>query len=104
MIKKGDNVILKFSTMWDGELCRDHGKAYIYPSMKRAVRYCHPDHEVLVEYAPVKHGHWILRTKNNICDMTYQYECSQCKQPSRCRCQTKFCPHCGAIMDGDINE
>ena len=58
MIKKGDNVILKFSTMWDGELCRYNGKAYIYPSMDKAIQYCHPDFEELVEYAPVQHGHW----------------------------------------------
>ena len=47
----------------------------------------------------VMHGHWILRTENNICDMTYQYECSQCAQPSRCRHQTNYCPNCGACMD-----
>ena len=50
------------------------------------------------------HGHWILRTENSIYDMTYQYECSQCKQPSRCRCRTTFCPNCGAKMMEVNNE
>ena len=61
-------------------------------------------HPVKLTAKPKKHGNWIIRTENNICDMTYQYECSQCAQPSRCRYKTKFCPNCGIPMDGDNNE
>ncbi len=94
MIKNGDNVILKFSTLWDGELCRDHGKAYIYPSMDRAMQYCNPDHEVLVEYAPVKHGHWI---KFQFLGCGPTYECSVC---GKLHDQDyNFCNNCGAKMD-----
>ena len=49
-----------------------------------------------------EHGHWILRIENNICDMTYQYECSKCTQPSRYA--TNFCPNCGIIMDEEIER
>ena len=51
-----------------------------------------------------KHGHWILRVENGVCDMTYQYECSKCKRPSRCKCATNFCPNCGIIMDEEIER
>ena len=49
-----------------------------------------------------EHGHWILRVENNICDMTYQYECSKCSQPSRYA--TNFCPNCGIVMDGEVER
>lgn len=51
---------------------------------------------------PREHGHWILRVENSIYDMTYQRECSKCKQLSRCRYATDLCPNCGAIMDEEI--
>ena len=44
----------------------------------------------------VKHGNWILRIENNICDMTYEYKCSTCSQRSRYK--TNYCPNCGAYM------
>lgn len=49
-----------------------------------------------------EHGHWILRIENNVCDMTYQYECSKCTQPSRYA--TNFCHNCGIIMDEEIER
>lgn len=91
MIKNGDNVILKFSTIWDGELCRDHGKAYIYPSMDRAMQYYHPDHEVLVEYAPVKHGYWIEGLDGS-------YMCSECNRVFRYEIG-HYCSSCGARLE-----
>ena len=99
MIKKGDNVILKFSTMWDGEICRDHGKAYIYPSMDRAVQFCHPDHEELVEYTPVKYGRWINRPSNS-----NQVYCSECAMILDGMANVfNYCPNCGADMRGENN-
>lgn len=96
MIKNGDNVILKFSTIWDGELCRDHGKAYIYPSMDRAVQYCHPGREVLVEYTPVKHGRWYLVDDGDgaVCSECGTDFCALLNEVMR----FKYCPNCGAYM------
>ena len=98
MIKNGDNVVLKFSTIWDGELCRDNGKAYIYPSMERAEQFYHPGCEVLVEYAPVKHGHWEYwaghLARCSVCGYEYTdlLECDN------------YCSNCGAQMDGGKYE
>lgn len=49
-----------------------------------------------------EHGHWILRIKNNIYDMSYQYECNKCRTPVRYA--TNFCPNCGIIMDEEIER
>ena len=86
MIKKGDNVILKFNS--DDTICRQRCKAYIYESMENAMMYKFPN-ETLVEYTPVKRGQWIPFE-------TYDaFKCSECdrvefnKEP--------YC-HCGAKM------
>lgn len=98
MIKNGDNVILKFSTIWDGKLCRDKGKAYIYPSMERAIQFCHPDHETLVEYTPVKHG-CIIQTIDNG-KMKRVFSCCNTDFTQLTMWITpRFCPNCGAKMD-----
>lgn len=49
-------------------------------------------------------GHWILRVENGIYDMTYQYECSKCKQSLEQKHTTNFCPNCGIIMDEEIER
>lgn len=48
-----------------------------------------------MEVAPVKHGKWIHR-KNWM-----QSVCSECSFESDA--ETKFCPNCGARMDGKLN-
>lgn len=101
MIKNGDNVVLKFSTIWDGELCRYNGKAYIYPSMEKAIQYCHPDHEVLVEYTPVKRGKWVKNTDINVWgEGSDTIFCSCCGQGINVECIPwfRFCSNCGADM------
>lgn len=100
MIKNGDNVILKFRIL-DGELCRDNGKAYIYPSMARALQYYHPNHEELVEYTPVVHGQWEASGFDGHGD--YKECCSNCAYWS-IGADKPYCPICGAKMDGDNNE
>lgn len=104
MIKKGDNVVLKFST-WDGELSRYKGKAYIYESMENAAKYCY-HHEELVEYTPVKRGHWI---EDYVYDSDphdrIRYKCSECDLilDGVAQCFT-YCPNCGTKMEAGINE
>ena len=47
---------------------------------------------------PVKHGHWIF-----VEDMVSYIKCSECGDDI-CWVNTKspkYCPHCGAKMDGD---
>ena len=49
---------------------------------------------------PVKHGHWIFAE-----DMVSYIKCSECGDDI-CWVNTKrpkYCPHCGARMDGDKN-
>ncbi len=105
VIKNGDNVILKFRIL-DGELCRDNGKAYIYPSMARALQYYHPNHEELVEYTPIKHGHWIVEEDGNWRNV----KCSACGKEYACHYgmlqlqNFGYCPNCGADMRSDKNE
>lgn len=107
MIKNGDNVILKFR-IFNGELCRDNGKAYIYPSMDRALQYHHPDHEELVEYTPVVHGHWINIPPYTAINGRYNkgQECSVChaffvSSGDTVYSNHPYCAECGAKMDGE---
>ena len=51
--------------------------------------------------APVKHGHWIF-----VEDMVSYIQCSECGDDI-CWVNTKrpkYCPNCGAKMDGDAND
>ena len=47
------------------------------------------------EIQPVVHARWI------ICSDGYYPYCSECKHEPQGREMTKFCPNCGAKMDGD---
>ena len=50
---------------------------------------------------PVKHGHWVF-----VNDMVSYIKCSECGGDI-CWVNTKrpkFCPNCGARMDGDAND
>ena len=50
---------------------------------------------------PVKHGHWIF-----VKDMVSYISCSECGE-YLCWVNTKrpkYCPRCGAKMDGDAND
>lgn len=51
------------------------------------------------DVAPVRHGEWLLRHKG----YGHYWECSACHtNPSiYVTKDTKFCPNCGAKMDGD---
>lgn len=51
-----------------------------------------------LDYAPVRHGEWILRHVGR----GHYWECSECHTNSCIYVteDTKFCPNCGALMDG----
>lgn len=102
MIKNGDNVILKFR-IFNGELCRDNGKAYIYPSMDRVLQYHHPDHEELVEYTPVVHGHWVDENGFTFMPLPKGHRWCHCDKCGHTimGIPSNYCPNCGADMRGE---
>ncbi len=51
----------------------------------------------VIDVQPVKRGYWT--DLNN--DAIFHYECSCCKEHTGWH--EKFCPNCGARMDGDSN-
>ena len=53
-----------------------------------------------VDAEPVKHGHW--RTVTLPSYMFEGYRCSECAELVYGR--TKYCPQCGAKMDGERKE
>lgn len=50
-----------------------------------------------LDVQPVKHGYWT--DLNN--DAIFHYECSCCKEHTEWH--EKYCPNCGARMDGESN-
>lgn len=50
-----------------------------------------------MDYAPVVHGQWIA-THDDF------YSCSLCMYPIAVWAQKKYCPYCGAKMDGTDGE
>ena len=54
---------------------------------------------------PVKHGHWIEVDEGYTWGGTHivEYECSLCKEIVKWH-KYPYCPHCGAKMDGEVNE
>lgn len=51
------------------------------------------------DVAPVVHGRWIWRNKWE--PFEFKYECSICHDGSDL--ESKYCPNCGAKMDGGAN-
>ena len=51
------------------------------------------------DVAPVRHGRWIV--KGYVCGET-EYQCSECKETEwrTSASRLKYCPFCGAKMDG----
>lgn len=48
--------------------------------------------------AVMRKGHWLINS-----DGYYPY-CSLCKNEPQNRVMTKYCPNCGAKMDGGVND
>lgn len=46
-----------------------------------------------IESAPVRHGEWTTGYFHDIV-------CTACTHPSTTNEKTRYCPHCGAFMDG----
>lgn len=57
-----------------------------------------------IEAEPVRHGRWV---QGNVRPKTYFRLCSACKKVAYfCGegCSYKYCPNCGAKMDGGTND
>lgn len=57
----------------------------------------------LIDEAPTveecKHGHWKGKSLAGYCSVKYSCICSVCKNSQEY--ETKYCPECGAIMNGE---
>jgi hypothetical protein len=76
----------------------DHGEAY-RPAMSKLK---------IVDAVEVKHGEWVDKrwtTECDWCDMNHHsIICSVCKEETYGGIKTKYCPDCGAKMDGKKGE
>ena len=57
-----------------------------------------------IDAVPVVHGKWVVRhfvTEGNGVDIPF---CTACEKPNRFPQKTAFCPNCGAIMDGEMED
>ena len=55
----------------------------------------------MIEYVPVKHGRWVPLYD----DVWFCSECEQTEQfAENIESTSRYCPNCGARMDGDENE
>ncbi len=53
------------------------------------------------DVAPVRHGRWIDTNGRKRYPFWVRYECSECGAKAS---DYRFCPHCGARMDGEQND
>lgn len=62
------------------------------------------DQQPTVDAVPVRHGKWKHEIRNTIDSLhTYQqYRCSECGMTYITN--TKYCPNCGAKMEGEQHE
>lgn len=54
-----------------------------------------------VEAVPVRHGKWLSREEGCLYPFWERYTCSECGKHAD---DTKYCPNCGAKMDGEREE
>lgn len=54
-----------------------------------------------IDAEPVKHAHWIVIAPRDVNEEP-DFSCSSCFCISPTRGYTRYCPNCGARMDGEI--
>lgn len=84
--------------LWDLNGIDDHYTMGFFEAVIRAKEF--PSADV----APVRHGRWM---KPNSREKTYQRRCTACGSIAYfcgIGCSYKYCPNCGAKMDGSSNE
>ena len=54
-----------------------------------------------VDAVPVRHGKWLPREASVLYPFWERYTCSECGKHSD---DTRYCPNCGAKMDGERKE
>ena len=56
-----------------------------------------------IDAEPVKHAHWIIIDQQDANEKP-DFRCSSCYCISPIWGYTRYCPNCGALMDGEIEE
>lgn len=94
---KTDHAFIPFGE--DGRAYYSSGKVRVYRSIEHAEK-CGFTAKELVEYAPVRHGRWMLGESG------VMYRCSECAYAAHPREVEEWwcCPRCGARMDGENND
>ena len=71
----------------------------MYDSSKVKAVYIGQSDGTSKKYVPEKHGKWM---QDKAAEIQYRYNCSECGNPIYDKIRPyKYCPHCGARMDGE---
>lgn len=67
------------------------------------IEYAHDliDAQPTIDIEPVKHAHWIIIAPHGDKEEP-DFACSSCYCISPVRGYTRYCPNCGARMDGEV--
>lgn len=100
--EKGKHIFFLFKngyTVQDSQL-----KPRYYLEERTAEKYL-PYGEEIVEYAPVVHGEWLDNDDRCYCNRCFEFSCTVTDDTGTIYNDlTKFCPNCGAKMDGGRKE
>ncbi len=91
-MKKLIELDAALSAIWEVPTYND---GMVFEALSHAQR----DVELLptVDAVPIRHGRWIWWIWWDYPE--YKYQCDQCKRWAMSK--SKFCPNCGALMDGE---
>ena len=83
-----------------------NSNAYETASMFHMIRAIYVDDSPTIDAVPVIHGHWVKDRLVSTSGGTYGVRrCSVCEwYCTDTPYQFDYCPHCGAKMDGDIDD
>lgn len=84
----------EFMKNFDKEI--ENGATDVFDAVENAL-----EETPTIEAEPVKHGKW-GETYYHYGEGDFVRDCSECGEPYSP--QTRYCPNCGARMDGEANE
>lgn len=63
------------------------------------------DEQLTVDAVPVVHGRWeLVEYQTSPFGVDQEYQCSICGIPADYENITRYCPNCGAKMDGGVED
>lgn len=89
----------KIVRLYDFVLMAAASPAYLFQRVMRALK-----EAPTIEAEPVRHGHWVTKTRHEHYPSGKEYEedfCSICGK--RGSVEYEYCPHCGAKLD-EVSE